>query len=92
MYFQRPCLEARLVDGEVVAVPRVDAGLAQVHHRHADVRALERNHRHGGAADIAGADAADCARWEPMEWEREWAAGGRGGRSRQSRRCGVERV
>ena len=57
-----------LADGELVAVPRVDAGLREVHHRDGDVRALLRDHRHRGAADVAGADAADC-RVESAEGE-----------------------
>ena len=67
-----------LVDGQLVAVPGINAGLGRgsaggdgrarsggtphlrdVHHHHLDVRALQRNHGHGGAADIAGADTAD---------------------------------
>jgi hypothetical protein len=51
--------KAWLVDREVVAVPRSDPRLVDVDDRHPEVRALGGNHRHGGAADVAGADAED---------------------------------
>jgi hypothetical protein len=52
-------VEAGFVDREVVRVPGVDAGLVDVADGDLDVRALGGDHGHGGAADVAGAEAAD---------------------------------
>jgi hypothetical protein len=46
-------LQARLVDGELVRVPGLDLLHGNVHHRHADARAVLGNDSHGGATDIA---------------------------------------
>ena len=69
-------VEAGFVDWELVAVPSVDPGLADVHHGHLDVGALQGDHGHGRATDIAGADAAD--------WWWEGKGGGNGQRSGRS--------
>src|SRR5690606_25340793 len=44
--------------GEVPVVPSRDAGSVDVNDRNGDVRAFLGNHRHGGAANVAGANAA----------------------------------
>ena len=50
------------INRQLVAVPGVDAGLGNIHNRDFDVRALLRDHGHGGAAHVPGADAANCCR------------------------------
>ena len=52
-------LEARLVDGQLVRVPRVDLRLREVDDRHEHARAHLRDHRHRRPADVPGAHAAD---------------------------------
>ncbi len=52
-------IETGLVDGQFIRVPGRDAVCVEVHHINADVGALGGDHRHGGSADIAGADAAN---------------------------------
>ena len=52
-------VEARLVDGQVVAVPRVDLLFRKVHHRHLNAGRLERNDGHRRPADVASTHAAD---------------------------------
>src|SRR5690606_10223679 len=54
-------IQPRLVHGklgEVLVVPCRDAGGVDIHNRNGDVRAFLGNHRHGGAANVAGSDAA----------------------------------
>lgn len=45
--------ELRLIDGELLRVPRRDLLHRDVHHAHADTGALLRDHGHRGAAHIA---------------------------------------
>ena len=47
--------ESRLVDREVLRVPRSNLLLAQVHHADTDVGTLGSDDRHGRPADVAGA-------------------------------------
>jgi hypothetical protein len=52
-------LQAGFIDREFVRIPGVDAGLVHVADGDLDVGALGGDHRHGGAADITGSEAAD---------------------------------
>jgi hypothetical protein len=56
-------VETRLIDGQFIGIPGRDAFGIEVHHIDADVRAFGGDHRHGGAADIAGADATNSHGW-----------------------------
>ena len=53
-------IKAGFIHGERVGVPGGDALGIEVHDVHADVRAFGGDHRHGGSADVAGADATDA--------------------------------
>ncbi len=52
-------VEARLVDRQRVRAPGRDPRGVHVDHPHLDVGRLQRDHRHRGPADVAGANAAD---------------------------------
>ena len=52
-------VKAGLVDGQVVGVPGVDAGLVDVHHHDLTVRVLLGDDGHGRPADVPGADASN---------------------------------
>ena len=52
-------IEARLVDGQFVAVPGVNLLLGEIDHRHLDAGGSVRNYCHGGATDVPGTHAAN---------------------------------
>jgi hypothetical protein len=52
-------LEAGFVNGEIVRVPSIDTGLVKVAYGDLYVGAFRGDHGHGGAADVASAEAAD---------------------------------
>ena len=61
--------------GEIWVIPRINARLVEVNDRDLDLRTSICNHRHGGAAHIPSANAADVADHESLEptmslWEK----------------------
>ncbi len=52
-------IEAGFIDRQGIGVPGVDALAVHVGHGDLEVRTFGGDHRHGGAADVAGAEAAD---------------------------------
>mmetsp|Transcript_89189 Transcript_89189/g.273159 ORF Transcript_89189/g.273159 Transcript_89189/m.273159 type:complete len:388 (-) Transcript_89189:11-1174(-) len=87
--------KARLVDGQVVRIPRRDPRLVQVHDGDLDVGALQRDRRTRGAADVAGADAANAVHGHAQRRMRRHGFGKARGRrrrfDRQASRCSVHR-